>query len=64
MLVMLTSSVYRTFADVVFYRSSHLREEVRQMHEMKHLRNSRMAYKWSIVVALHNQFSYLRWYID
>jgi hypothetical protein len=34
------------------------------MHKVKHLRDSRIAYKWSIVVALHNQISYLGWYID
>jgi hypothetical protein len=31
---------------------------------MKHLRDFRMAYEWSIVVALYNQISYPRWYID
>jgi hypothetical protein len=54
MLVMLASSAYRTSPDVVFYCDLHLREEVRQVQDVKHLRNSRMAYEWSIVVALHN----------
>jgi hypothetical protein len=64
MFVMFTSSVYRALLYVIFYCDSHLREEVRQMHKMKHLRDSRIAYKWSIVVALHDQFLYPRWYID
>jgi hypothetical protein len=54
MLVMLASSAYRALPYVIFYSDSHLREEVRQMHEVKHLRDSRMAYEWSIVVALHD----------
>jgi hypothetical protein len=61
---MLASSVYRALPYVIFYSDSHLREEVRQMHKVKHLRDSRIAHKWSIVVALHNQISYLGWYID
>jgi hypothetical protein len=42
---MLASSVYRALSYIVFYHDSHLREEVRQMHKMKHLCNSRMAHE-------------------
>jgi hypothetical protein len=64
MFVMLASSAYRALPYVIFYRDSHLREEVRHVYEVKHLRDSRMAYEWSIVVALYDQISYPRWYID
>jgi hypothetical protein len=64
MLIMLTSSAYRTPSDVVFYCDSHLREEVRQVQDVKHLYDSRMAYEWSIVATLYNQISYPRRYID
>jgi hypothetical protein len=45
MFVMLASSAYRALPDVIFYRDSHLREEVRQVQDVKHLRNSRMAHE-------------------
>jgi hypothetical protein len=64
MFVMLASFAYRALADVIFYRDLRLREEVCQMHDVKHFRDSRMTYEWSIVAALHNQISYLCWYID
>jgi hypothetical protein len=54
MLVMLASSAYRALPDIVFHRDSHLREKVRQVQDVKHLRDSRMAYEWSIVVSLHD----------
>jgi hypothetical protein len=54
MLVMLASSAYRALPNVVFHRDSHLREEVRQVQDVKHFRNSRIAYEWSIVVTLHD----------
>jgi hypothetical protein len=54
MLVMLASPIYRALPYVIFYRDSHLREEVRKVYKVEHLRNSRMAYKWSIVVTLHH----------
>jgi hypothetical protein len=62
--VMLASPIDRAFSYVIFHRDSHLREEVCHVHEVKHLRDFRMAYKWSIVVALHDQIPYPRWYID
>jgi hypothetical protein len=61
---MLASPAYRAFPYVIFHRDSHLREEVRKVHEVEHLRDSRMAYEWSIVVALHYQVSYPDWYVD
>jgi hypothetical protein len=54
MFVMLASFTYRALADVIFHRDSHLREEVRQVHDVEHLRDSRMAYKRSIVAALYD----------
>jgi hypothetical protein len=54
MLIILASSTYRALPDVVFYRDSHLREEVRQVQDVKHFCDFRMAYKWSIVVALYD----------
>jgi len=58
MFVMLTSFTYRALTDVVFHRDSHFREEVRQVQDVKHFRDSRMTHEWSIVAALHDQISY------
>jgi len=58
MFVMLASFAYRALADVIFHCESHLREEVSQVQDVKHFRDPRMTYKWSIVAALHNQISY------
>jgi hypothetical protein len=63
MFVMLASSAYRALVDVIFYRDSHLGEEVRQVHDVKHFRNPRMTYEWSIVAALYDQISYPCWYV-
>jgi hypothetical protein len=45
MFVILASSAYRILVDVIFYYDSHLREEVCQVHDVKHFRNPRMTYK-------------------